>query len=53
MSAIVRFIIEVENVRHEDYCITQAEAEELLSDMEEILAKRSYSLFDSRIEMED
>ena len=51
--AIIRFVLEIEVSEDEDSNIRDNEAENILSDLEEVLAKKSYSLFDSSWERDD
>ena len=46
----IRFIIEIEDVDDKDFNITDREAKSILSDFEEIIDKRGYSLYDSNFE---
>lgn len=51
--AIIRFVLEIEDVDHEDFNIRDNKADNILADLEEVLAKKSYSLFDSSWERDD
>jgi hypothetical protein len=53
--AVISFLIEVEYPDDSDIdgFITDKEAEEILSDLEEVIGKRSHSLFDSHWARED